>query len=229
MAGRTANERPDKVKLGRIHPEDMHPNLIDPSYQIQEAGDSFNTANESMNQTSRTDYLRRRIQSATEESKVKSGIRGQVQGVNTQMLNSAKQMNIQNRMEAQRGNIATQMQEENINAANKGAWQTARDAQLSNLGTSIGEFARDLKSTNANNVYNQRVLEVMRNMGYPINFSMDPKGNLVTNRIANPMIPTMDYSNERIGQYDSSWKTDMNPDTRIALSPYTWDNYRKNQ
>jgi hypothetical protein len=132
-------------------------------------------------------------------------------------------------MEAARGNIGTQMQEENINAANKGAWQTARDAQLSNLGTSVGQFARDLKSTKANDVYNQRVLEVMKNMGYPINFSMDPKGNLITNRTASPMMPSINYGSEQPGRYDSSWKTDMNPDTRIALSPYTWDNYRKNQ
>jgi hypothetical protein len=222
MAGRTANERPDKVKLGRVHPEDMHPSFIDPSYQIQEAGDTFNTANESMNQTSRTDYLRRRIQSATEESKVKSGIRGQVQGVNTQMLNSAKQMNIQNRMEASRSNIGTQMQEENINAANKGAWQTARDAQLSQLGTSVGEFARDLKSTNANNVYNQRVLEVMKNMGYPINFSMDPKGNLITNRTASPVMSSMSYDQQAPQTYDTSWK--KNPS--LAINPYTWENYQ---
>jgi hypothetical protein len=225
MAGRTANERPDKVKFGRIQPEEMHPALMDPSSQLSDVSDTFNTANESMAQTSRTDYLRRRIQSATEEAKTKSGVRGNIQNINTQMINAAKERNIQNRMEASRSNVGTQMQEENINAANKGAWQTARDAQLSNLGTSLGEMGRDVKATKANDVYNQRVLEVMKNMGYPINFTMDPKGNLITNRTAGMTIPTMNYEDNNTGQYDDSWKT--NPD--MAVNPYTYANQRKKQ
>ena len=176
-----------------------------------------------MAQTSRTDYLRRRIQSATEEAKTKSGVRGNIQNINTQMLNAAKERNVQNRMEASRANIGTQMQEENINAANKGAWQTARDAQLSNIGTSLGEYARDIKATKANDVYNQRVLEVMKNMGYPINFSMDEKGHLITNRNPGITIPTMNYEDNTTGQYDDSWKS--NPS--LAINPYTWDNYKK--
>jgi len=164
QSARTAKEGYDKVKLARMHTEPFNPEFIDPSYQLQQVGDTFATANESMDQQSRTDYLRRRIQSATEESKVKSGILGQVAGVNTQMLNQAKQYNIQNQSNVDRTNIEVGLQEENINAANKGTWQTSRDYQLNNLGSMIGEYARDRRLTNANEDYNDRMFSTMEDM-----------------------------------------------------------------
>ncbi len=164
QTARTAKEGYDKVKLARMHADPYNPEFIDPSYQLDQVGDTFATANESMDQQSRTDYLRRRIQLATEESKVKSGILGQVAGVNTQMLNQAKQYNIQNQSNADRTNIEVGLQEENINAANKGAWQTSRDYQLNNLGNMIGEYARDRRLTNANEYYNDRMFSTMEDM-----------------------------------------------------------------
>ena len=166
QAARTAKEGYDKVKLSRVHSENFNPALIDPSYQLQNVGDTFATANEQMNQVSKKDYLRRRIQSATEESRSKSGVLGQISAANTQMLNQARQINQQNRLRADSINLEAGMQEENINAANKGAWQTARDYQLSNLGTMAGEIGRDIRLTNANEKYNDRMFDAMGSM-YP--------------------------------------------------------------
>ena len=62
--------------------------------------------------------------------------------------------------------IIQKKQEENINAANKGAYQTARDYQLSNLGTMAGEMGRDKRLTDANEKYNERYFETMKDI-YP--------------------------------------------------------------
>jgi len=166
QAARTSAEGYDKVKLGRIHAEDYNPEFIDPKYQLDQVSDAFATGNEQMNQVSRKDFLRRRIQSATEEAKTKSGVLGQVSAANIQMLNQSKQINNQNRMNADRVNLEVGMQEENINAANKGAWQTARDYQLNNLASMAGEYARDQKLTDANETYNDRMFGTMKNL-YP--------------------------------------------------------------
>lgn len=165
LAARTAAEGPDKVKLPRLHYDPMNPRLIDPTYQIQQARDAFATGNEAMSQISKKDYLRRRIQSATEEGKVTSGIRGQAATTNAQLLNNAEQINKEAQMRTDAANLEATMQEENINAANKGAWQTSRDFYLSNLGTMAGEYARDLRLEDANALANERIVDMMNSIG----------------------------------------------------------------
>lgn len=164
QAARTAMDRPDKVQFGRVHAENVNPAYLDPDAQLRSVGDTFATANEQMNQQSKKDWLRRRIQSATEEGKVKSGVLGQVQNANTQMLNQARQMNVANRLNTGLANINIGMQEENINAANKGAWETARDYQLSNLGTMAGEYGRDRRLESANKEMNEYSMDVIKNL-----------------------------------------------------------------
>jgi hypothetical protein len=152
-AAKTAKEGYDKVKLGRVHAEEFNPALIDPSYALENVEDAFATGNESMSEVSKKDYLRRRIQSATEESKAKSQTLGQIQQANTQMLNQAKQLEMQSKERADMTNLQARIQEENINAGNKGAWQTARDYQRANLATMMGEYARDIKMGQAQDKY----------------------------------------------------------------------------
>lgn len=164
LAARTAMDKPDKVQFGRVHAESVNPAFLDPSAQLSSVGDTFATANEQMSQQSKKDWLRRRIQSATEEGKVKSGVLGQVQNANTQMLNQARQMNVANRLNTGLANINIGMQEENINAANKGAWETARDYQLSNLGTMAGEYGRDRRLESANKEMNEYSMDVIKNL-----------------------------------------------------------------
>lgn len=179
LAARTAAEGPDKVRLPRLHYDPINPRLIDPAYQIQQARDSFATANEAMSQISKKDYLRRRIQSATEEGKVTSGIRGQADATNAQLLNQAEQINKESMMRTDAANLEATMQEENINAANKGAWQTSRDFYLSNLGTMAGEIGRDLRMEDANELYNDRLFNVMNEGFKPQGYTWDRSGNLI--------------------------------------------------
>ena len=161
LSGRTAAEGYDKVRLPRLHAQEMNPELIDPSYQVKQAQDTFATGNEQISQMSRKDWLRRRIQSATEEGKTTSGIRGATAATNTQLLNRAKEINLQNKMQTGMANIETQLQEENINAANKGAWQTARDYYTSNLGTMAGELGRDLKLEESDKLRGEQMKGIM--------------------------------------------------------------------
>jgi len=164
QALRSALDKPEHVNLSRVHYDPMHPEFIDPAYQLRNVEDTFATGNEQMNQVSRKDFLRRRIQSATEEAKTKSGVLGQIQAANTQMLNQSRQQNQQNRMQTNAMNAELGLQEENINAANRGAWQTNRDYQLNNLGTMVGEYARDRKMESADERYRDRWLDVAGNM-----------------------------------------------------------------
>ena len=193
MNARNKVEGYDKVKLPRLHAEEMNPELIDPSYQVQQAQDAFATGNEQMSQISRKDFLRRRIQSATEEGKTTSGIRGQVAATNTQLLNQAKEINLQNKMRTGMANIETQLQEENINAANKGAYQTARDYGLSNLGTMAGEYARDLRLEDAQNLFNENTLTAMNAStgitGYQ--WEKDDTGHLKYVKVGNAQAPVL--------------------------------------
>ena len=179
LAAKTAAEVPDKVKLPRLHHDPVNPRLIDPAYQVQQAKDSFATANEAMSQISKKDYLRRRIQSATEEGKVTSGIRGQASVTNAQLLNQAEQINKESMMRTDAANLEAAMQEENINAANKGAWQTSRDFYISNLGTMAGEIGRDLRLEDANELYNDRLFNVMNEGFKPQGYTWDRSGNLI--------------------------------------------------
>ncbi len=179
LAAKTAAEGPDKVKLPRLHHDPVNPKLIDPAYQVQQAKDSFATANEAMSQISKKDYLRRRIQSATEEGKVTSGIRGQAAVTNAQLLNQAEQINKESMMRTDAANLEAAMQEENINAANKGAWQTSRDFYISNLGTMAGEIGRDLRLEDANELYNDRLFNVMNEGFKPQGYTWDRSGNLI--------------------------------------------------
>jgi hypothetical protein len=179
LAAKTAAEGPDKVKLPRLHHDPVNPKLIDPAYQVQQAKDSFATANEAMSQISKKDYLRRRIQSATEEGKVTSGIRGQADATNAQLLNQAEQINKESMMRTDAANLEAAMQEENINAANKGAWQTSRDFYISNLGTMAGEIGRDLRLEDANELYNDRLFNVMNEGFKPQGYTWDRSGNLI--------------------------------------------------
>lgn len=200
QTARTNKEGYDKVKLGRVHAQEYNPALLDPSYQLDQVSDTFATGNEQMSQVSRKDYLRRRIQSATEESKTKSGILGQIQGVNTQMLNQAKQFNLQSKSNADTTNLNMQIQEENINAGNKGAWETARDYQLSNLGTMAGEYGRDLRLEKANEDYNNRLFEVLPSVFQGQTISKDDLAWRNTDNIApmvnSPYINTYNSNND---------------------------------
>lgn len=164
QAARAAKEKPDVVNLGRLHYDPMHPEFIDPAYQLRGVEDVYATGNEQMAQQSRTDWMRRRIQSATEEAKAKSGVLGSVQAANTQMLNQARQMNTQGRMQTDMFNAQMGLQQENINAANKGAWQTNRDYQINNLATMAGEYARDIRLEKADEEYRKRWLDVVGDM-----------------------------------------------------------------
>lgn len=175
QAARTAKEGPDKVKLSRVHADEYNPEFIDPKYQLDQVGDTFATGNEAMNQTSRKDYLRRRIQSATEEAKVKSGVLGQVSAANTQMLNQSRQINNQNRMRADEINLQAGIQEENINAGNKGAWQTARDYQLNNLASMTGEYARDQRLEQASERGHIREIDALSNLYSGLDLQYNPE------------------------------------------------------
>lgn len=156
------SEKP--VHFARTHYDPVNPEFIDPSYQLRQNEDAFATGNEQMQQQSKKDWLRRRIQSATEEGKNASGILGQVQTANTQMLNQAKQINQQNRMQTNQLNLETSMREEDVNAANRGAWETNRDYQLNNLATMAGEFARDKRMEEADKEYRDKWLNQVGDM-----------------------------------------------------------------
>lgn len=178
MAAKTAKEGADKVKLGRIHAEEFNPELIDPEYQLSQVSDVFNTANQQIESQSKEDYLRRRIQSATEEAKSKSGVLGQVKQANAQMINQAKELNQRSAMQADVYNLQAQMQEEQINAGNKGAWQTARDYQLSSLGTMAGELGRDIRLEEANDTMNERYLNVLNEAIKQTGYTFNQEGNM---------------------------------------------------
>jgi hypothetical protein len=155
-AAKAARERPEKINIAPIHPEKINPKLIDPSYQLQNVGDVFATGNEAMKQVSKKDYLRRRIQSATEEAKTKSGVLGQTAATNVGIRNRADEINQSNAMRAGMFNTEMGLQEENINAANMGAYQTNRDFQRNNLATMLGEYARDTRLEKADEKYRDR-------------------------------------------------------------------------
>jgi hypothetical protein len=230
LAARTAATKPDKVQFGRIQPDEMYPAFIDPTYALNTASDTFGTANEAMKQGSKTDYLRRRIQSATEEGKTKSGILGQIQGANTQMLNQAKQINVQNKMEAGRVNLQTQMGEENINAANIGASQTARDAYLANVGTMFGERARDIEARKAQTTNNENTLTTLNSMGYGVKWDVDANGRLKMTKTGENTLSPENYSPyfpesslEIPGRYDPKKLSNLN------VTPYSFNDYKRGQ
>jgi hypothetical protein len=154
----------DPVNIGRVHYDPIHPEFIDPAYQLRAVEDTYATGNTQMQQQSKKDWLRRRTQSATEEAKAKSGILGQVQAANTQMLNQAKQINQQNRMQTNQLNLELGLQEENINSANRASWESNRDYQLNNVATMAGEFARDKRLEEADKDYRQRWLDTVSDM-----------------------------------------------------------------
>jgi hypothetical protein len=222
QAARTAAEGPDKVKLPRIHYDPMNPELIDPAYQVQQAQDAFATGNEQISQVSKKDWLRRRIQSATEEGKATSGIRGATAATNTQLINQSRQYNKENQLRTDMTNLEATMQEENINAANKGAWQTARDYHLSSLGTMLGQRARDNKLDAANEKYNNTALdyirEILGNVGYtvdengrPIRTSSTTGGNVSVPSIKIGSNANTDYMNDYEGldfpdNFNMSWE-----------------------
>jgi len=160
-AARASREKPEKVNIAPIHPDKVNPKLIDPEYQLREVSDAFATANEAMNQVSKKDFLRRRIQSATEESKARSGVLGQTAAGNVQLRNRADEINTSNQLRADMFNTEAGLQEENINAANLGAYQTNRDFQRNNLATMLGEYARDKGLEKANDTYNDRFFHAL--------------------------------------------------------------------
>ena len=173
---RSALDKPEQVNLGRVHYDPMHPEFIDPAYQLRNVEDVYATGNEQMSQASRKDFLRRRIQSATEEAKAKSSVLGQVQAANTQMLNQTRQQNQQNRMQTNQINAELGLQEENINAANRGAWQTNRDYQLNNLASMAGEYARDRRLETADERFKTRSLGMFREMGKGLGIGYTDEG-----------------------------------------------------
>jgi hypothetical protein len=202
QALRTLNQGPDVVKTSRMHAEDMNPALLDPSYQLQNIGDTFATGNEQMNQVSKNDYLRRRIQSATEEARAKSGVLGQVGAANTQMLNQAKEFNIQNRMRVGQMNMSAQMNEANINAGNRGAWQTASDYQLSNLGTMLGQRARDIEMDRVNKENMKYQMDVMAGMYKLYGMEWDPQTRSFINMPGTGLRTSMPPSKRVEPEYD---------------------------
>ena len=179
QAARAAADKPDRVRLDRVYADPLHPELIDPSYQLQQVSDAYNTGNEQMSQVSRKDYMRRRIQSATEEAKTKSGVLGSVQAANTSMINNARQYNSQAKYNSDLYNLQTQMQEENINAANLGAWQSNRDFQLNNLATMAGEYARDKRLEGADERYKSRYLNAINDMISGTGYQGTLEGHLI--------------------------------------------------
>jgi len=228
MAAKTAKEGPDTVKLPRVHADKYNPQLIDPRYQLDQVSDTFATANEGMSQVSKKDYMRRRIQSATEEGKARSGVLGQNAAMNTQLINQARMLELQSKERADQINLGATMQEEQINAANKGAWQTARDYQLSNLGTMAGEFARDIRMEKANKEYNDRVFEVLPNLFPGQTISKD---NLAWQNTAEGALipsPVSPYNNNTASGASNyeGWKDPRmrspysNPQLQIGLNPY---------
>jgi hypothetical protein len=92
------------------------------------------------------------------------------------MLNQAKQINQQNRMQTNQLNLEMGMREEDINAANKGAWETNRDYQLNNLATMAGEFARDKRLESSDERYKERMLEMMGKYGESIGIGVNENG-----------------------------------------------------
>jgi hypothetical protein len=207
----TALNKPEKVKLGRLQYNPIHPEFIDPSYQLRNVEDVFGTANQQMEQQSKKDYLRRRIQSATEESKAKSGVLGQASAANADISNRVRQINLQGKLQTDAANLQTGMYEENINAANRGAWQTARDYQFANLATMTGEYARDRRLESANKEYNERTLNVLNDIGKGAGVQYDdmsrmtrtPIGGYAANDIIINSPSTEWYYNNKDATYDN--------------------------
>jgi len=160
-AARASKDKPEEVNIAPIHAAKINPKLIDPEYQLREVGDVFATGNEAMKQVSKKDYMRRRIQSATEEAKTKSGVLGQAAAGNVQIRNRAEEINQSNQMRADMFNTEAGLQEENINAANMGAYQTNRDFQRNNLATMMGEYARDRGLMKQNDINNERFFKAV--------------------------------------------------------------------
>lgn len=224
LAASTAMAGYDKVKLPRRQHHPMHPELIDPSYQVQQARDAYATGNEQMSQMSKKDWLRRRIQSATEEEKTLSGIRGTAEAANKQLMNQAEEINAQSKLHTDLMNMEISMQEEMMNQANKGAWQSARDYYLSNMGTMLGEYGRDQRLGEANEVLNDRILNLLRSYGKEVGVGIDD--NFAPNRTASAGVtgftlperinlPSLSQqanvygdptSPENLGSYNTMWR-----------------------
>lgn len=197
QAARAAADKPDRVRFDRVYADPLHPELIDPSYQLQQVSDAYNTGNEQMSQVSRKDYMRRRIQSATEEAKTKSGVLGSVQAANTSMINNARQYNSQAKYKSDLYNLQTQMQEENINAANIGAWQSNRDFQLNNLATMTGEYARDKRLEGADERFKSRYLNTINDIIKGTGYQGTLEGSLIKTGIPGSISAPEDPSSVR--------------------------------
>jgi len=170
QAARAGKRKPAEVRAEKIRPQEVTPDLVDPTFTLQEISDTYAGGLEGIKDVSKKDYMRRAIQAKTEEAKTKSQALGQIINYNTQLKNRAEELNTSNQLRADSINAELGLRVEDINAANEAAVESTRDMYINNLATMIGQYAKDLKLDASSERYNERVFEIMENMYPGLNF-----------------------------------------------------------